>query len=239
MFTLSVLGKDGQEPLASHDSEQVFGPEINNDWGFAQFVAKSKLKSLSRRRRKGCFTIRCVLTVTNEFPPPDLLGHIESMLRDGTSADITIGVGDREFRAHRCLLAAWSPVFRAQFFRPLAEKDMRSLDIDDMEPSIFEMMLHYVYTGSISPCSDDDEGGHSADVMQHLLVAADRYGLESLKTMCEEELCKGMDVETVTARFSLANKHSCNKLKDACLLFMSSSPQVLGVVLEKLNFNDT
>jgi speckle-type POZ protein len=82
MFTLSVLERDGHEPIASHDSEQVFGSEINNDWGFAQFVAKSKLKSLSRRRREGCFTIRCVLTVTNESPPPDLLGHIESMLRD-------------------------------------------------------------------------------------------------------------------------------------------------------------
>ncbi|XP_047063270.1 BTB/POZ and MATH domain-containing protein 2-like [Lolium rigidum] len=237
-FTLSVLGRDGEAPVVSYGGDmRVFSHDVEDEWGYLQFVTKSKLKSLSRHGG-GCFTIRCVLTVRNESPPLELFDHLERMLQDGTGADITFVVDGREFRGHRCLLAARSPVFRAQFFGPMMEKDMPRVQVHDMDAAIFEMMLHYIYTGSMPPCRDDEGGGHQADAMEHLLVAADRYGLERLKTICEEELCKRMDVESVMSRYFMAKQRSCNRLKDACLSFMSS-PEVLDVVLESVCIKDT
>ncbi|KAM0894368.1 hypothetical protein ACQ4PT_024531 [Festuca glaucescens] len=114
--------------------------------GNVQFVEKSRLKSLWRGGGDGCFIIRCTLTVRNESMPLELPGHLERMLQDGAGANVTFMVGDHEFRAHRSLLAARSPEFRELFFGPTAEKDMpRVIEaVDDMEPTIFEMLLHYV-----------------------------------------------------------------------------------------------
>lgn len=168
----------------------------NDTWGFGKFVEISKLKS-----SPGLLTIRCVLAVIKEphaecksnlivDPPPELPGRLERALKNGRGTDITLLVGGREFNAHRFMLAAQSMVFDAQLFGPMMDKDTRCMEIVDMEPAIFEMLLHYVYTDSLPPCSDGD---YDAATLQYLLVAAVRYGLDRLKVMCEGRLCKSID----------------------------------------------
>ncbi|TVU49254.1 hypothetical protein EJB05_00554, partial [Eragrostis curvula] len=66
--------------------------------------------------------------------------------------------------------------------------------------------------------------------MQHLLVAADRYGLDRLKLMCEERLCSWIDVESVANTLALADQHQCVHLKDVCLRFIAF-PEVLPAVM--------
>jgi len=44
---------------------------------------------------------------------------------------------------------------------------------------------------------------------QHLLVAADRYGLHRLKLICEARLCGGIDVGTAATTLALAEQHDC------------------------------
>ncbi|KAE8807794.1 Speckle-type POZ protein-like protein A [Hordeum vulgare] len=207
----------------------LFSPLDYQEWGCRDFVERSKLEELSQLG-DGCFTIRCVLAVVTDGPPPppelpsQLFSQLESMLDDGTGADVTFRVGRRKFRGHRCFLAARSPVFRAQFYGPMARKDKPRVKVIDVEPAIFEMMLHYIYTDSLPPPSDaDDQGGYG--------VAADMYDLERLKLMCADELCKTMDAATVMSTYALANQHHCNRLKDSCVEFMSSK-QVLAAILE-------
>jgi speckle-type POZ protein len=67
----------------------------------------------------------------------------------------------------------------------MKEKAATRVKVDDMEPSIFEaLLLHFVYTDTL-PDGDGGGGGVATDddkdrnvPMQHLLVAADRYGLD-------------------------------------------------------------
>ncbi|CAM0902586.1 unnamed protein product [Alopecurus aequalis] len=228
-YTISMVETKGQTKVCSFDGLQRSYNPAANCWGLDKFVERSKLKSMSRLG-DGCFTIRYVLTVSNESPPMELPGDLERILRDGSAVDVRFCVGGQEFGAHRSVLAARSPVFRAQLVGPMAEKDMRCIKVVDLEPDIFDMMLRYIYTDSLPPC--EDEGGYSTTVMQHMLVAADRYGIERLKQMCEEELCKRIDVETVIFTYALATQHQCNRLKDACTEFMSSKKEVLVAVLE-------
>ena len=56
---------------------------------------------------------------------------------------------------------------------------------------IFEALLHFIYTDSIPPPGDDDCGGGAQQdnvMSQHLLAAADQYGVDRLRLMCEARL---------------------------------------------------
>ncbi|XBJ04695.1 hypothetical protein VPH35_023597 [Triticum aestivum] len=179
-FTLTMLDDQGNVHAIRQEPGFIFGEK--ETWGYAEFVEKSKLRS------SYLLTIRCVLAVIKEppsecksnlivDPPPELPGRLHRALKNGRGTDITLLVGGRAFSAHKFMLAAQSPVFEAQLFGPMAQKDMRWIKVVDMEPAIFEMLLHYIYTDSLPPCGEDN---YDTATMQHLLVAADRYGLERL-----------------------------------------------------------
>jgi speckle-type POZ protein len=68
-----------------------------------------------------------------------------------------------------------------------------------------------------------------------MLVAADRYGLDRLKAICEGNLCQRIDVQTVATTLALAEQHHSVQLKNACLGYLSSR-DVLRVVVETDGF---
>ncbi|RLM75403.1 BTB/POZ and MATH domain-containing protein 2-like [Panicum miliaceum] len=240
-FSLSLLGKDDQVSK-QRIFERTF-PSVDSDWGWRNFIEKSRLQELLRLDGDR-FTIRCVLTMKDVphtvegsrvvVPQPKLHQDLTDMLKNGEGADVTFSVGDQMFSAHRCILAARSTVFKAELFGALKEKDTQCIKIDDMEPPIFEALLHFVYTDSLieDDCDADDQ---NASMQQHLLVAADRYGLDRLRLMCEANLCQGIDVETVATTLALAEQHHCKQLKDACLGFIASR-KVLGAVMKTDGF---
>lgn len=80
----------------------------------------------------------------------------------------------------------------------------------DKLPDVKEIM------GSISVCT-------STIMVQHLLAAADRFGLDRLKRLCEEKLCEAVNVETVATTLPLAEQHHCPQLKAICLKFAAAN----------------
>jgi speckle-type POZ protein len=240
-FTFTVLGKDGKMWDANNMEHTFKSPLRGFGWG--TFIYKSWHFRRMLRNNNDRFTVRCVLTVIQDphvedvcaivIPEPSVLQDLASMLSDGDGADVTFVVGGRSFPAHRCVLAARSAVFRAELFGPMQEKAARSVRVDDMEPSIFEALLHFVYTDSLP---DDDCDGKDRNVpMQHLLVAADRYGLDRLRLMCEVRMCRSIDADTVATTLALAEQHRCVQLKNACLGFIASRG-VLGAVVQTSGF---
>jgi speckle-type POZ protein len=127
------------------------------------------------------------------------------------------------------VLAAGSPVFAAELFGPMKETSTRHVKIDDMEPAIFEALVHFACTGALP---DDADG---VAPLQHLLVAADRYGMHRLMAACEWKLCQSIDVESVATTLALAEQHHRVKLKDACIGFVSTK-SVLAAVRETEGF---
>ena len=237
-FSLSLLGKDDQ--VSEEGTFTRTFPSVGSDWGRTKFIEKSQLQELLRLNGNR-FTIRCVLTMKKVphtvegsrvvVPQPKLHQDLTDMLKNGEGADVTFSVGDQSFSAHKCILAARSTVFKAELFGALKEKDARCIKIDDMEPTIFEALLHFIDTDSLIDDCDSDKNPS----MQHLLVAADRYGMERLRLMCEAKLCQGIDVETVATTLALAEQHHCTQLKDACLGFIVSR-NVLGAVMKTDGF---
>lgn len=68
------------------------------------------------------------------------------------------------------------------------------------------------------------------DMICHLLVAADRYTMERLKTMCQGILGTSLTVHTVVDILVLADQHHCDMLKDACMEFIFCPNRLQDVV---------
>ncbi|CAN6299402.1 unnamed protein product [Urochloa humidicola] len=215
-----------------------------NSWGFKQFVKRENLEK-SVRLKDDCFTVRCDIVVVKELstedvaptspfvvvPPADWPQHFRALLLGAKGADVVFLVLGETFPAHRCVLAARSPVFDALLFGPMKEGTATEscIRIDDMLPQVFRSLLHFIYTDSLPETEGQDKEG-AATMAQHLLEAADRYDLQRLKLICEERLCQHIDVSTVATTLALADQHHCQGLKKACFQFLKS-PKMLDKVM--------
>nr|CAD1826026.1 unnamed protein product [Ananas comosus var. bracteatus] len=82
-----------------------------------------------------CLVVHCTVTVLKESRlqvpnscstkprPSDLHLHLERLLESGEGTDVTFRVGGEAFSAHRWLLARGSPVFKAELFGEMKEKN--------------------------------------------------------------------------------------------------------------------
>ncbi|KAK3134322.1 hypothetical protein QOZ80_6AG0547660 [Eleusine coracana subsp. coracana] len=173
------------------------------------------------------FTVECTITVMTELPadaatgllPPcsGLNHHLGELLHKGTGADVTLVVSAESFAAHKAILASRSPVFMAEFFGHMKENRSQSVEIKDMDPAVFRAMLHFIYTDLIPELDHQEQDGINA-MVQHLLAAADRYGIQRLKLICEEKLMyDDVSIDTVAMTLVLAEQHGCSRLKAQCV----------------------
>lgn len=63
----------------------------------------------------------------------------------------------------------------------------------------------------------------SDTLVAKLLAAADRYGLERLRLMCESHLCKDISVNSVAKILALADQYHAIELKAVCLKFAAEN----------------
>ncbi|KAL6622786.1 hypothetical protein ACP70R_032665 [Stipagrostis hirtigluma subsp. patula] len=197
---------------------------------------------LSGYIKDGCLTLECAITVLKDLnaiplPPTDLDQHFGELLQSQVGADVTFMVGGESFAAHKNVLAARSPVFMAEFFGGMEEMSSRHVEIKETEATVFKAMLHFIYTDKVPEL---DETHEAADVMaQHLIVAADRYGLERLKVICERRVALGIKVGTAATMLALAERHGCSQLKAKCIEFIAGrSPENLEAVLATEGYKD-
>jgi speckle-type POZ protein len=160
---------------------------------------------------------------------PDLGHELAVMSINKELTDVSFDVEGVSFDAHRLVLAARSPVFKAELYGPMAEGKMASITIQEMGASTFRSMLHYMYHGSLPNVDKADISSTIAEY-QHLLAAADRYGLERLKKICEDKLCGNfITFDNVVSMLELAEGHICPRLKARCLDFLSDGENFMMV----------
>ncbi|KAF8687298.1 hypothetical protein HU200_042979 [Digitaria exilis] len=187
-------------------------------------------------------TIQCTITMFKELdvvipapvkeqegplpivPPSDLHQHLGELFLSQNGADVTFVVGGESFPAHKSILAARSPIFEVVFFGSI--KEGNSWRVEDMEADVFRAVLRFIYTDDV-PAAELDE----SSMAEHLLAAADRYGLDRLKVICERKLYAGINVDTVAATLALAKQHDCSVLKARCVEFIVGSAERFGAVM--------
>ena len=70
----------------------------------------------------------------------------ETLFEDDKFSDVTFVVGAKEFKGHKNILAARSPVFAAMFEHDFIEKQESKVLITDVSEDAFEQLLRYIYT---------------------------------------------------------------------------------------------
>ena len=123
-------------------------------------------------------------------------------------------VAGQEFRDHNIIVAACSPVFKATFEHKMEENQKHRVEIHDLDPQVFKEMKGFIYTGKAPYL-------HSHSMATKLLAAADKYGLEGLKFICEDALCRKLSVENAAHTLILADLRSMERLKTQTLDFIT------------------
>ncbi|GJM97720.1 hypothetical protein PR202_ga14669 [Eleusine coracana subsp. coracana] len=164
----------------------------------------------------------------------DLSKHLGDLLLCQKGVDVTFVVSGERVAAHRCVLAARSPVFMDELFGDMKETAAREVEVEDVEADVFRALVQFIYTDALPEelDLDDDEDTSTGKAMaQHLLAAADRYGVERLKGLCEDMICADISVATAAASLALAKQHGCQKLKAKCMDFIVATPANLRAVV--------
>ena len=169
-------------------------------------------------------TIFCELTlsfISDKRTVSHLPGALENnlgsdlgaLLEDTELSDITLVVGKKEFPAHRNILSARSPVFKAMFQHDMREKTESRLDIPDLNADTVQGMLQWIYTGRL-PSTEQES--------KDLLCASDKYSLGPLKAACERSLCQSLSVSNAVDLFELADLHRAACLKSNCMIVITA-----------------
>ncbi|KAL6643079.1 hypothetical protein ACP70R_021260 [Stipagrostis hirtigluma subsp. patula] len=232
-------------PLQSHTRTTTLREYfVGEGYGFGEFIKREDLEK-SGLLLDDCFRIRCDIFICQKLrtedraaaffvvPPSDLSQHLTCLLMTKDGADVTFQVAGETFMAHRFLLAARSQVFKAELFGAMKESNTTGdcIQIDDMLPQVFKALLHFIYTDSLPEMEKQEE----AATTQHLLEVADRYDLQRLKLICEERLCRQLDVSNAATTLVLAEQHNSKGLKEACIEFLKC-PDKLDEVMETDGF---
>lgn len=111
------------------------------------------------------------------------LNDFESLFKEQIFSDVSVMVAGKEIRAHKCILAARSPIFAEMLTSKEDPKKANKKDILKIKGISYEIMreiLVYMYTGRIR-----DLGKTKSE---EILLAAKKFSINSLVAKCEEFL---------------------------------------------------
>ncbi|KAL3812708.1 hypothetical protein ACJIZ3_013976 [Penstemon smallii] len=202
-------------------------PGGNRTIGYDDFYKRTELEA-SQLIKDDCLTILCSVgvvktsmdspkTFTQQLQLSDLGQSYVHLLESKEGSDVSFKVEGETFYAHKLILSTRSPVFKAQFFGLLKEENSRFIRIEEMHAPVFQALLHFIYCDVIPGL---DSKCLNTVMTQHLLAAADRYGIGKLISLCEARLCENIAIDTVASSLALAEQHGCTQLKSMCLEFI-------------------
>ncbi|XP_047101081.1 cortactin-binding protein 2-like isoform X1 [Schistocerca piceifrons] len=137
--------------------------------------------------------------------------YLGALLDDGEGATVTLAAGETRLVVHRAVLVAGSPVFAAMFRHDTAESRGGLVDVADVDGPVLRELLAYLYTL---------RAPQLASLAPRLLVAADKYGVASLKAQCEQQLAAGLTVDNAAATAVLAVRHCCPGLRQTAVSYV-------------------
>ncbi|WIA36441.1 hypothetical protein OEZ86_007748 [Tetradesmus obliquus] len=150
-------------------------------------------------------------------PPATLSKELEELLYSGRHSDFTICLEHPDYPAeqlqlHSMVLAARCPVLRRMLSIGMAEARSGRTVMRDVAHPAAKAMLHFIYTNAL-PKDLHEEWEQDPAMATHLLAAADMYQLGRLARICEQRLCRSIDVDNAAHLLALAEQHQAHELK--------------------------
>ncbi|CAI9759156.1 unnamed protein product [Fraxinus pennsylvanica] len=107
------------------------------------------------------------------------------------------------------------------WFDYMTEREAKNIEIPNIRWDVFELMMRYIYTGSVDV---------TLDIAQDLLKAADQYLLEGLKRLCEYAIAQDISVENVSLMFELSEAFNVLSLRHSCILLILENFDKLSIM---------
>lgn len=83
-----------------------------------------------------------------------------------------------------------------------------AIPIKDVKYSTFVLLLEYLYT---------DEVNITVDTAMELFQLADRFTIDRLKNLCEQEMLNAIDIDTAAHILYTADQHNAENLREQCM----------------------
>ena len=158
----------------------------------------------------------------------ELLERLDILRNNDSFCDVTIAVKDKEFKAHRAVLAAASP-----FFLTLLTSDMKEsneqlikVELEEATETVMQDALKYLYTGNVTVV---EERAHN------LIATANFILLPSLKTMVGNVL--NVSIENCLFNYYFADEYEVVELKEKCREVINSNFSVVMQTEDFLNLD--
>ena len=120
---------------------------------------------------------------------------MENIRREGKLCDVTLTVGEHSLSAHRIVLAANIPYFRAMFTHNMVESRQSTIPMSCIDSSALESLVNFAYTGRVSISTSN---------VQNLMMGASFLQLSRVRDACAEFLQVTL-IRGVTQEFELVD----------------------------------
>ncbi|XP_022099103.1 kelch-like protein 20 [Acanthaster planci] len=140
---------------------------------------------------------------TSDRHPRETLEMINILRRQRELCDVVIVVNENKIYAHRIILSACSPYFRAMFTGELAESRQTEVTIRDIDERAMDQLIDFAYTSTITVEESN---------VQTLLPAACLLQLSEIQEACCEFLKRQLDPSNCLGIRAFADTHACRDL---------------------------
>eukprot|EP01122_Echinamoeba_exundans_P001767 TRINITY_DN11762_c0_g1_i1.p1 TRINITY_DN11762_c0_g1~~TRINITY_DN11762_c0_g1_i1.p1 ORF type:complete len:1169 (-),score=194.70 TRINITY_DN11762_c0_g1_i1:108-3614(-) len=120
------------------------------------------------------------------------------------------------FPAHRSIVCARCPYFRAMMLGGLKESRQNIIDLPDTTPDLFEALLRFIY------CKTVDFEVVSGFIVELLLLSS-QFDVSELKSLLEGVIAQSLSVDNVISLVFAADSIAATRLKDSCIKFIISN----------------
>jgi len=132
-----------------------------------------------------------------------LLDGLNNLRVRNLLCDVVFVAGTDEHGAHRAVLAAVSPFFRAMFSANLRESGQSKIPFHEIESRVLGAILNFIYTSEIVITDNN---------VEDILVAADFIQLNSLRNLCCQYLQSQMNASNCIGIYLSAKTRNCKGL---------------------------
>ncbi|KAF8662685.1 hypothetical protein HU200_056289 [Digitaria exilis] len=148
-------------------------------WGTDEFMKRSELEA-SSYLLDDLLVVECDVTVIEEA--------LVEVLEDNTVTSSSHHVEQVPSKDLSSSLGRLLEMKRSAF---LEGRERECIEIEGIQPAVFKALLHFVYTDTL-PAMEGLDGDEEKDFVKQSLVAAERYGMNRLKLICEDILGTGL-----------------------------------------------
>lgn len=216
---ISILNRTRDKSICSKTTDDSRKNSKDHQFIFPNFVKMDQIVNQKGFLIEGYLMIEFNIQIcsTNNYDPTHKSKKLNSfgeLFESEKFSDIKFIVENKEFKLHKCILSARSRVFSAMFEHNMRESKENVVKIDGISYDVMKELFRFIYSEKVE---------NLETLASDLLVAANKYELEDLKSLCEKVLIKNLSTNNVIDLYVLADHHQAGELKSYVCEFLSKN----------------